>query len=192
MLKGPSVSLVGVTPDVYPYLYDLAVTGLNHHRWRFHGTTPSFESFVQYLHSDVLVQFLVIENQTSEPIGHVLCYAGDLRNGTAFLGIVMGDDALGSGSGGEAGLLLTEYLFSAYPLRKLYAEIPEFSVGAVASAMEGLWSQEGILRDHFYSRGDYWDQHLFALRREGHTAAVQTLIRDRLAYLAAHRDESAT
>jgi RimJ/RimL family protein N-acetyltransferase len=77
----------------------------------------------------------------------------------------MDDDALGSGVGGEAGAILLDHLFATYPLRKIYVEIPEFTVASVEPRMRGLFTREGVLRKHFLADGVYWDQHIFATYR---------------------------
>jgi len=166
MLEGVQCSLVAVEPSHYPYLYDLMTSGRNATWWRFHGAYVPQREFVDVLHADVLAQFVVIDRLSARPSGYVVAYGANLRNGLCSIGVLVDQRVLGAGFGGEAGVLLIDYLFNAYPIRKIYAEIPEFTVASVEPRMQGLFEREGVLRKHFIADGVYWDQHIFATYRE--------------------------
>lgn len=160
------------------YLFELSTRGENAVRWRFHGAQISLREFTDSLGIDVLTHFVVVD-PVNEPIGYVVCYGANQRNGFAFVGVIVDESKLGEGVGGEAGALFITHLFDTYPLRKLYIEIPDFSVASIEHRMNGMFEREGIWRDHFFAKGQYWDMHIFATYRRTWDGVLEAALRER-------------
>ena len=94
-LAGRWVELRPVKPRHYEFLYDLAATPDGMARWRFRGRTPSIEQFAASLTQGVVAQFVVTARASEQPMGLVVAYNGDDRNGVVYLGaqFAPGDDA---------------------------------------------------------------------------------------------------
>jgi RimJ/RimL family protein N-acetyltransferase len=97
--------------------------------------------------------------------GLVVAYDANLQDGHAYLGAIS-DPRFGVGTLEGVVLCLT-YLFTMWPLRKIYLDAPEYNVPQFASAIErGIVVEEGRLAKHRFYNGKYWDQCLFAIYRE--------------------------
>jgi len=165
-LVGRDLTLFPILPEDHAFLYYVATADSTCLRWRFRGVIPPFEAFVQGLHRDVLCQFVARSNRDATRIGHVVCYAADLRDRIAFVGLVMAPEAIGTRAGSEAGALFIEYLFRNWDFRKLYFEVPEYTLEGIQHEMMPFVRDEGVLRQHAYSDGRYWDQHILAVYRD--------------------------
>jgi len=59
-----------------------------------------------------------------------------------------------------------EYLFKFWNLRKVYTEAPGYTYESVGSGLGSIFREEGVLRDHRYFDGRFWDEHIIAVYRE--------------------------
>lgn len=166
------IELRPIFPEHHPMLYHLATTGTNAFRWRYRGQIPPFEVFVQQLHQDVLMQFVVWDNDHHQPAGHVVAYAADLRNRLCYVGVVVEQSYIGTGIGAESLAAMVGKVFAVWDLRKIYAEVPEFTFAALQAKMADLpasdtiFEVEGCLTDYLYSEGRYWDMYYVAVTRD--------------------------
>jgi len=169
-LTGARVSLAPLVPEFIRPIYRLSISENINFRWRLHGAIPPFEAFERSLYGNILVQFaMVLTRNPRVLVGHVVAYDGNLQDGTAYLGVIR-DPRLGAGAL-EGVALFINYVFSHFPLRKLYVQAPEFNLPQFASAITaGLFVEEGCLKDHQYFDDRYWDMHILALYRENHRA----------------------
>ena len=176
LLESARIRLAPLTPDSYEFLYWLACAGQNSARWRYRMQVPPFEVFVQQVHQDVLAQFVVCDVSSGEPIGHVVCYSADSRSGIAYVAGVMAPDRVGSGIGREALDVFVDYIEMVWPLRKLYAEVPDFTFQHFDTAGHEFrerpartWAHEATLTDHVYCSGRYWDMHIASVALRPHS-----------------------
>ncbi len=160
------VELVPLGNEHLDFLYDLAVDEQVGVRWRFHGQVPSRDAFLSSLWTGVLVQLLVVDRKSRSPLGLVVAYNADQRHGFAYLASVMVPEADGSGLGVAALDVFVGYLFATWPLRKLYAEIPEYNVDRLGNRIGYLLKEEGRLRAHSFYGGFWWDQVIVAIYRD--------------------------
>jgi RimJ/RimL family protein N-acetyltransferase len=165
-LESRHVRLRPVSPaDIGP-LYELALDPDVLWRWRSRGTTPSPESFAQNLWSETLVQFVVCTPDSARPLGLVTAYHADLRNRWAYIAAVMAPSTWRQGWPLEASMLLIDYLFRIFDLRKLYLESLEFNASQYSSAVGSFLVEESRLVAHEYYSGRWWDLITYALYRD--------------------------
>ena len=88
------------------------------------GAVPAYDVFLRELWAGILVQFMVCDVATGEPVGFVVAHSADLKSGFAHVAVLMSPPAMGRGWGVEAGALFITYLFATWSFRKLYAEEP--------------------------------------------------------------------
>ncbi len=171
LLTGSRVRLRPVGPADYAFVATLETHPAVHFRWRHRGTTPSPERLIASLWEGALVVFLA-ERRTGEPVAVLAAYAADLRNGHCSVGVAsVPDPPPGPSAAFDALVLLLEYLFDLWPLRKIYAEAPGFAFEQYASAVPILFEREGLLKGHDYYMGRHWDKHILAVSRERWTAS---------------------
>ncbi len=165
-LRSSRIHLRPVRPGDYPFLYELAVKPEDGFRWRFRGSQPSFEQFVQGLRSEIHCMYLVERIQPCEPIGHVSCYKAEFKNRNAFVAIQGRGELCGSGLLMEAMELFVDFLFKTWEFEKLYAECPAFNMGMFRSGAGRVFEIEGILRGHERILGRSWDLYVLAIFRK--------------------------
>jgi RimJ/RimL family protein N-acetyltransferase len=170
-LEGNWVVLRPVVPADYEYLFELSMEQSARGRWRYYGHTPSPEQFNRSLWQDVVAQFCVWSKATGQRVGVCSAYRGDMRNGHIWLAAAFADDH--DGVALEGAVLFVQYLFDAYPLRKIYCEMPEVVEEDVGSAFRRVAQEEGRLTEHHYWMGRYWDWVYLAITRERWTAYMQ-------------------
>lgn len=171
-LSGRRTRLQPVRVSDYDFLYDLEA---QLQFWRFHGSTPSPEAFVQSLWSGVLANFIVA-SASGDAVGLVTAYSPDQANGHALIAVAA-HPSQPPGSLAEGIVLFVNYCFSTWPLRKLYAEAVEYNLHSFRTVADRYCVEEGRLRDHYFLQGRYWDKVTLALYREAWDAVSADLIR---------------
>jgi RimJ/RimL family protein N-acetyltransferase len=169
VLEDDEIRLSTVEPEDVRFLYALATHPHTCFRWRYRGNPPPIDRFAQDLWSKVLVQFVARRAADGEPVGHVVAYGADMGQGYAYLGAVFQSWYSGTGLAARAVALFVRYLFQTQPLRKLYLEVPGYNWEQVRSGQGRLFQVEGVMRDHEYFAGRYWDRYLCAIYRDGAT-----------------------
>ena len=164
--EGRNIRLAEVRVEAVEFLYQLAIDEEVGWRFRFAGSVPRRETFDQSLWNGVLTQFVVVEKSSGAMIGSVVAYNADLNHGFAYLAVGMTSEVSRSGAGIEAADVFLVYLFSVFRLRKIYIEVPEYNVAQFGSAIDWILKKEGVLRDHTFYQGRFWDRHIYAIYRE--------------------------
>jgi RimJ/RimL family protein N-acetyltransferase/acyl carrier protein len=165
-LRSPHLMLRIVTPGDYPFLYHLAIGTPDSYRWRFRGSQPSFEEFVQtHLRQGIFCHFVVESDKLKRPVGYAACYAADMRSRRAYIAIQGAPELANRGLLIDAGRMLIDYLFSEFEFNKLYAECPGFVFESFRSGLGSPFVEEGRLHNHERFRDQWWDLHILALYR---------------------------
>lgn len=72
--------------------------------------------------------------------------------------------------------LFVDYVFSTWPFRKIYLEVPSYNLSQLGSQVGGLLAEEGRLLDHVWLNGRTWDLHLLALYQSSWQARRQEFL----------------
>jgi len=163
ILSTVDVRLTPVEPEDMRFLYKLATHPDTCFRWRYRGAPPPMEKFAVDLWSQVLVQFVARRTSDGEPIGLLVTYGADMGQRYAYVGAVFRPDYTGSGIAATVTAAFVRYLFHTFPMRKLYVEVPGFNWPQMRSGEGRLFEVEGIMRDHEFYAGRYWDRYLCAI-----------------------------
>lgn len=163
VLESSMFRLVPLQPNDVPLLYALAVRPENCFRWRYRGAPPSPERFTDELWSHVLVQYVVRRKGDEKLAGHVVAYGADKNTSHAYVGAVFEPEHSGSGRAAEIVEVFTRHLFRIFPLRKAYLEVPGYNWPQISSGAGRYFQVEGVLREHVYYTGRYWDQYICAI-----------------------------
>ena len=174
LLVGPTFELRPVEPQAMDFLYHLAVSSEVGYRWRFRGSVPNFETFEATFWQGTLCQFVAIERASGRPGGHVVCYNPELAHGYGSVAAVFVPDHLGTGAALQCVGSFVRYVFTVWPMRKLYLEVPSFNYPQFAAGEGRLFVEEGRLTAHDYYAGRYWDRHVLAVyRRHANLAPIE-------------------
>jgi RimJ/RimL family protein N-acetyltransferase len=161
------LQLDSILPADYLPLYELFV-GLDEGaiRWRYRGSTPSYDDFVHTLWHNIYAHFLVRREKSGEVVGYVSAYAPQIRDGYCYISMIGVPSVRGRGSMVFAMALFVETLFRIAPFRKLYAEATESNLRQYARAVKsGLFVAEGCYPEHEWLSGRYEAVHTLALYR---------------------------
>jgi hypothetical protein len=163
-LRGRHVYLRPVVPEDYSFLRMVDTSAELGVRWRFRGSTPSPEQWVQAGGAQ-LAQFMVVRASDHQPLGLTTAYNQNFQDQHAYLA-AMSFDAMSPNPLMVLGTaIFIEYVFTCWSLRKLYMELPEFNLPQFGSAVGSLFAEEGRLREDMYYDGRYWDKVVLALYR---------------------------
>lgn len=174
LLVGPAFELQPVDPQAMGFLYHLAVSTEVGYRWRFRGSVPNYETFEATFWQGTLCQFVAVERASGRPCGHVVCYNPELAHGYGTIAAVFLPEHTGTGIALQCVGSFVRYVFTVWPMRKLYLEVPSFNFGQFAAGEGRLFVQEGRLAAHDYYAGRYWDRHVLAVYR--HHAGLAAIV----------------
>jgi RimJ/RimL family protein N-acetyltransferase/aryl carrier-like protein len=167
VLESGTFRLAPLQPSDVPLLYTLAVRPENCFRWRYRGAPPSPERFTDELWNHVLVQYAVRRRSDGKLAGHVVAYGADQHTSHAYVGAIFDPEYAGAGFAAEIVEVFSRHLFQVFPLRKIYLEIPGYNWPQMRSGEGRYFRVEGVLQEHAYHAGRYWEQYICAIYPEG-------------------------
>jgi hypothetical protein len=167
-LRGRRVALVAPGPALVDEMYALSVSEEVGFRWRFHGRVVGPDEFTATLWNDVLTQLVAVRTTDGAPVAWLAAYGPNLRDGHARLGVAAWPEFHGRVSTWESVFLFVRYLFANWAFRKLYAEVRAFNLAQFGSGIGRMFEVEGVLTEHAFHDGRYWDQYVLAVSRAGY------------------------
>lgn len=113
------------------------------------------------------VQFLIVSNRTSEPIGLIYSYNANMIDGYVFMGTYIDDRYQKRGYGAKASVLFIKNIFDMYPIQKICVDIFSYNNQSLSGCLNLGFIKEGeFVRQRFYF-GKHWNIIRLALFREG-------------------------
>jgi RimJ/RimL family protein N-acetyltransferase len=111
--------------------------------------------------------FVVCRREDDRPVGSIDLHEVDRRNGSASLGIAIGDEAdRGRGYGTDALIALVAFGFDQLRLERIELDVYEFNERARAVYERVGFVQEGTMRRALYRDGAFHDVHRMAVLRD--------------------------
>jgi RimJ/RimL family protein N-acetyltransferase/acyl carrier protein len=165
LLEGRHVQLRPIRGADYEFLRQIELSPAAVGTWRFRGATPAPEQFPRLLQDGVLACFVVFLKDPPRPIGSVMAYNADLRNGHVHVAGIARTDDRGTGRLLEGLGVLIDYCFRLWTFRKVYAETFDFNISQFSSVTRWGFVEEARLTDHEYFDDRYWDKITLALTR---------------------------
>jgi RimJ/RimL family protein N-acetyltransferase len=122
--------------------------------WMYRGSTPPLDQFVQNLYAAVLAQFVF--RYAEDPVAIGAIYEPNFAAGHASVRLVTSPRARRAHTAVDSFVLLAEYGFKTYPLRKLYMQTNSSAIQSFSSALRrGFFEEEARLVD-FERNGEEW------------------------------------
>ncbi len=152
-------------------LYNAASDPDQGFRWRNRGATPSPSAFQNQLFANTLVQFIVESRGDGLPLGLVAAYQENFVNATAYFALQRLRPTQDGNAGEMIGALylFLDYLFTTWPFRRLYAEVPGYNWSWFASGEHVFFEVEGLLKEADYHNDLYWDRRIVVVSRAAWT-----------------------
>jgi RimJ/RimL family protein N-acetyltransferase len=165
-LTGRRVRLRPVMPSDHEYLYALATHPDMTMRWRYRGASVSYDTFLQHLWANTLVHFVIERKDGGQRLGYIQAFDAAERHGWCHFAVMLDPMLERSGWAVECLPLFLNYVFTVWPMRKLYAVVLESNYPELASGAGEWFVVEGRLEEHEYYDGRYWDLMFVTVRRE--------------------------
>jgi hypothetical protein len=159
--------LLPVTPAHYSYLIALHAEVSNTPDaipWRWRGETPHPERFANELWLQVLAHYVAQDRRTGAPVGYLVAYDPDLRNGHCKVAVCFSQRTPGYRLRAmDSARSLFEMLFENWPFRKLYME--RYSQPGESPLMRSPLRLEATLDGHAFVRGSYVNLSIYSVSR---------------------------
>lgn len=111
------------------------------------------------------LQYIVERVRDDAPLGITYDYTYNSTDGFAFFGGYIATEYQKLGYGAIGAALFLRYLFSTFPIRKIYTEVAAYNTPSIR-LMNGLgFEEEGKFVNHRYMFGEYHDLYRYALYR---------------------------
>jgi RimJ/RimL family protein N-acetyltransferase len=135
--------------------------------WLNRRDLVTFDEFVSQtewrLKHATLVQLIIHESGTETPVGTIFAYDASIGDGYAFGTIYIDEPYRRKRYGLQALCLFIDYLFTYFPLRKLYSDVYAYNIHSLSVMRAAGVVQEGCFREHRYHAGRYEDLYRFSL-----------------------------
>ena len=109
----------------------------------------------------------IIETEEGIPIGRIFYQYLDIKHNRTELGILIGEkEYWGKGYGTDAIIAFLDYLFNELGLHRVYLIVQGHNTRASRCYEKCGFIQEGILRHHGFTRGEYYDDLIMGILRD--------------------------
>ncbi len=134
---------------------------------RFPASLERLKNYIdKYNNSSEGILLGIFLKKSKKHIGNITLHQIDWRNRHAEIGIFIGNKkARGKGHATQAISLMVEHAFSKLNLRKLYTGMIKGNEASKKVFEKVGFKVEGVLREHFYLNGKYYDSYRCGLLR---------------------------
>jgi RimJ/RimL family protein N-acetyltransferase len=117
--------------------------------------------------NDKDIVLVIVDAKTDKPIGTMGLHRINWKDRTATTGALIGEKSYwGKGYGSEAKMLLLHYAFHSLNLRKICSLVLSFNGRSKAYSEKCGYKVEGVLKEHIFKNGEYWDEIHMAVFKE--------------------------
>jgi len=148
-----------ISREDYPKFFQWRTDADNLHLWSSRRKIPTWEQFVAEFEADLhtTVTLLILRKRDHEPIGFLQAYNLNQADGWTYFLAYLVPEARIIGYGAEALVLFGDYMFSYFPIRKVYADVYEYNEYGLRSLLKGGFVEEGRSLRHVWHGDRYWD-----------------------------------
>lgn len=168
-IEGDRVALGPIRRDLIP-LYQSWINDLSVTRFLMPQVMSLDQEVAWYegvTKNDRMVYFTMYELPDYRPIGGIDLHGIDIRNRTAEVGIMIGEqDARGRGLGTEAVRLICDYGFNALELNNIWLLTFGWNIAGQKAYTKAGFKEIGRRRQARFFDGRYWDDIYYDILRE--------------------------
>jgi len=137
-------------------IYRMPITTEGHHEW--------IRAMVE---TGKVVQFVILEKETSRPVGTTFLRDINYDHEKAEFGIFLGEETvMGFGYGTETAVLMVDYAFNTLKLHKIFLRFIATNTAAEKSYLKAGFIREAYLRDEVKIDGEFVDIILMSIVKE--------------------------
>lgn len=132
------------------------------------NTLPDFDMWMQNNFKGFYHEFNVItDNQSSyDFLGFVYSYEYSPVDLHCKVCLVLKKEYRNMGLGGKILINFLNYLFTDYPLRKVFLTIYDYNKQSLDSNLQAGFIEEGVMKEYRYHNGKFHDLHILSMTRE--------------------------
>ena len=132
------------------------------------NTLPEFDLWMQNNFKGFYHEFNVITDKKNgyEFYGFVYSYEYSAVDSHCKLCLVLKKEYRNTGLGARIAITFLDYLFTNYPLKKVFLTIYDYNKQSLESNIQAGFTEEGIIREYRYYNGNYYDLHILSMSRE--------------------------
>ena len=166
-LEGRRVRLRPTTVADGEWIYDLELRlGL--------AGLPTLDRFLSAYDKRAAALFVICDRRDGTRVGTSGLF--HLDDGNVEWGISTDPDSGLPGAGVEAAFLIIDYAFATRDIHKLYGRTTSASTASFGGTIARLSRREGVLHQHEFFRGQFWDLYLSAIYRDDWMRAGRPIV----------------
>lgn len=120
------------------------------------------EKFAQNKYHD----FFMIENDKGNTVGFTFSYDFFNYDAHCKYTLCLFEEYQNTGYGAVAGIMMMDYLFRNYPLRRIFISVFDYNTSSLVINKKGGFEEVGVLPDYRYWGGDYYSLHVLTITKE--------------------------
>lgn len=167
------IQLRPVEPNDYGYLYHLLVGSSAAETYRFRGLTPSPEAFERALWANVGAQFIIEAGRSRERAGLISIVNVLLEAQHGELNVALDPSRHSTLTLGGAAYGMLEHAFDAWPLKKIFARVPEFNADRLRGLDRFGFELEAEVADYSFAFGRFWSERWYSVTRDAWARTAQ-------------------
>lgn len=151
----------------YMYLYMMKEENqiLFSHSFQIHNL-PMFEQWIANKFArNEYHDFFMIENKNGDTIGFTFSYEFFPHDRHCKYTLCLYEKYQSVGYGAIAGVKMMDYLFTKYPLKRIYISVFDYNKQSIQNNMKGGFKEVGVLPDYRFWGGEYFSLHLLTISR---------------------------
>lgn len=142
------------------------------------NTKQTFESWIRERIGRDFHDFYLVKDKVSDNlIGYVHNYDFSLIDGHCKLSVYIDEKYRKTGIGGFVAVNFLNYLFTEYPLRKVYSTVYDYNHESLTSNLAAGFIEEGIIKEYRYHDGKYYSVHCLSMRRDSFNNTIRKLVK---------------
>lgn len=110
--------------------------------------------------------YLLIYNENNDCCGLIYSYDYNVLDGFTYTTIYLQKEFRNQGVAQKSGMLFFDYLFTYYPIRKIYCDVIAYNEHSRHFLQKSGMAIEGELKQHKFYAGKYYDVIKFSMFRE--------------------------
>lgn len=161
---------------LYRYMSDERNQTLFSHSFRINSP----QEFSQWLSGKLAGgdyhDFFMIDDAHGRTIGFTFSYEFFPYDRHCKFTLCLYEEFQGMGAGALAAALMMDYLFGAYPLRRIFVSIFDYNTASLEANEKGGFVEVGVLPEWRYARGEYHALHVLSISRQEFYARHQGIL----------------
>ncbi|MFZ5979943.1 MAG: GNAT family N-acetyltransferase [Candidatus Zixiibacteriota bacterium] len=131
----------------------------------FRTATEAAEAYKKKEKSPDEQKFMIVRIKDKTPVGTINFFNLNNLNRSTEFGLLIDPDEQQKGYATEAVRILCGYLFNYRGLNKIYAQTSGFNKAAVKLLQKTGFKRDGVLRQHYFHKGEFFDGYVYSLLR---------------------------